>query len=64
MALKKITPVHEAIYALNQAIKELKLHRDQLRALLPPVKPSKAKGYIRDPFTGKKLYYKYNNKRT
>jgi hypothetical protein len=63
MALKKITPVHEAIDAIDETIRALKLQRAALIATLPaPKRNSKAKqqkgsSYLVHPITGKKAYF-------
>jgi hypothetical protein len=63
MALKRITPVHEAISAIDETIKTLKLQRAALVATLPaPKNKSKAKqkkgsSFIVNPITGKKAYF-------
>ena len=58
MVLKRITPTEHAIYRLSEFRKELDLTITELRALLPRERPPKPKGYINDPVTGKKIYYK------
>ena len=55
--LKKIGPIENAIYAIDQLIKELKVQRSELVSALPPRKPGKALGYITDPRNGEKLKY-------
>ena len=57
MKLKKIGPLENAIGAIDDLIKELKEHRAELVAQLPPRKPPKPLGYIIDYRTGKKHYY-------
>jgi len=61
MALKKLTPIEKAVHTIDGAINDLKLQRQELLALLPPKAPSKIKGYIIDPRTGKKRWW---NKRS
>jgi len=60
MALKKITPTHEAIDELDQAIKTLIRTKAALVASLPRQKKRKLKPedrYIIHPLTGKKGFY-------
>lgn len=56
MALKKITPVHMAIQAIDDTIKDLKLRRAELIATLPRVNEAsrKKKQYLVHPLTGEK----------
>lgn len=56
MALKKITPVHMAIQAIDDTIRELKLRRAELVATLPQEKKTsrKRKQYLVHPLTGEK----------
>lgn len=57
MALKKLTPIEKAIFALDAAIKDLKLQRQELLALLPSKTPSKVKGFLIHPRTGKRTWW-------
>ncbi len=60
MALKKITPLHKAIQALEDAMKELRLQHAALVSLLPPAETEKKKRgrpYIVNPITKEKGYY-------
>ena len=60
MALAKITPIHQAIAAIDEAIKIQKQARLDLIALLPveKKKPSRpGEDFIDHPLTGKRIYY-------
>jgi len=57
MALKEITPIEKTIHVIDEMIKELKLQRQELVALLPRRSPKPDTGYITDPRNGKKLWY-------
>ena len=49
--------IRKAIRTNIETIKQLNLANQGLRSMLPKRPPSKDKGYIRDPRTGKKIYY-------
>jgi len=61
MTLKPMSPseiqIRKAINTNRETIKQLKLANETLCAMLPKRRPSKDKGYIRDPRNGKRLYY-------
>jgi len=62
MAVKPMNPpeiqIRKAINTNNKTIRQLKLANQSLRSMLPSRRPSKDKGYIRDPRSGEKLYYR------
>ena len=60
MALAKITPIHQAIAAIDEAIKIQRQARADLIALLPVEKKKprrRGENFIVHPLTGKKGYY-------
>lgn len=59
MALKRISPIQEAIGIIDQTIRQLRLQRAELVAKLPPVRPKKRERmYLIHPITGEKHYIK------
>jgi len=61
MKIKKVTPIENAIGAIDDLVKELKEHRAELAAQLPRRKPTRPLGYITDYRTGER--HRYGNKK-